>query len=112
MDKKGQGMSVNVIIIAAIALIVLVVLVVIFTGRTAIFKSGVEKTSDTELISMRIGYGDCHPSMVAEGEFKVQFGLATTDVAKEDARNRFKENINLCNQGREKTSCGTGCSWQ
>ncbi|MBW2979888.1 hypothetical protein KY360_00545 [Candidatus Woesearchaeota archaeon] len=31
--KKGQGLSLNVIIIAAIALIVLVVLVAIFTGR-------------------------------------------------------------------------------
>ena len=31
--RKGQGLSLNVIIIAAIALIVLVVLVAIFTGR-------------------------------------------------------------------------------
>ncbi len=32
-NKKGQGISINAIIIAAIALIVLVVLVAIFTGK-------------------------------------------------------------------------------
>ncbi|MFC1800525.1 hypothetical protein ACFLYT_00570 [Nanoarchaeota archaeon] len=33
MKKKAQGISMNVIIIAAIALIVMVVLIAIFTGR-------------------------------------------------------------------------------
>tara|TARA_Y100000310_G_scaffold287358_1_gene312189 strand:- start:1169 stop:1432 length:264 start_codon:yes stop_codon:yes gene_type:complete len=37
MDKKGQGISINVIIVAAIALLVLVVLSVIFIGRVDIF---------------------------------------------------------------------------
>jgi uncharacterized membrane protein YqiK len=35
--KKGQGLSMNVIIIAAIALLVLVVLVAIFSGRMGLF---------------------------------------------------------------------------
>lgn len=35
MNKKAQGLSLNVIIIAAIALIVLVILSVIFIGRSA-----------------------------------------------------------------------------
>ncbi len=35
--KKGQGISINTVIIAAIALLVLVVLSVIFLGRTNIF---------------------------------------------------------------------------
>ncbi len=38
--KKGQGLSLNVIIIAAIALIVLIVLVFILTGRMQIFGKG------------------------------------------------------------------------
>ena len=46
MNKKSQGMSVNVIIIAAIALIVLVVLVAVFTGRFGIFAGGVKTTGD------------------------------------------------------------------
>jgi hypothetical protein len=37
MDKKGQGISINVIVVAAIALLVLVVLAVVFIGRVDIF---------------------------------------------------------------------------
>ena len=37
MDKKAQGLSMNVIIVAALALIVLVVLSVIFMSRAGIF---------------------------------------------------------------------------
>ena len=37
LARKGQGISINTIIIAAIALLVLVVLSVIFLGRTGIF---------------------------------------------------------------------------
>ena len=37
MNKKAQGISLNVIIIAAIGLVVLVLLVAIFTGRINIF---------------------------------------------------------------------------
>ena len=37
--RKAQGLSINVIIVAAIALVVLVVLIAIFTGRMSIFGS-------------------------------------------------------------------------
>jgi hypothetical protein len=37
MDKRGQGISINVVIVAAVALLVLVVLSVIFLGRFQIF---------------------------------------------------------------------------
>jgi hypothetical protein len=40
MNKRGQGISMNVIIIAAIALLVLVVLSVVFMGRMGTFSSG------------------------------------------------------------------------
>ncbi|MCH8004189.1 MAG: hypothetical protein IH934_06185 [Nanoarchaeota archaeon] len=42
MNKKSQGLSINVIIIVAIALIVLVVLIAIFTGRLGGFSKGVD----------------------------------------------------------------------
>jgi hypothetical protein len=45
MDKKGQGISLNVIIIAAIALLVLVILSVIFMGRMGVFG---EKSKDCQ----------------------------------------------------------------
>ena len=41
MAKKAQGISMNVIIIAAIALLVLVILSVIFMGRMGVFSPGV-----------------------------------------------------------------------
>ena len=41
MSKKAQGISINVIIIAAIALLVLVVLAVIFMGRIGQFGASV-----------------------------------------------------------------------
>jgi len=43
MNKKSQGLSINVIIIVAIALIVLVVLIAIFTGRLGAFTSTVSE---------------------------------------------------------------------
>lgn len=42
MNKKGQGISLEVIIIAAIALIVLIAVVFIFTGRINVFGTGLE----------------------------------------------------------------------
>ncbi len=43
--KKGQGLSLNTIIIAAIVLIVLVVLWAIFTGRMGVFSRGLSETT-------------------------------------------------------------------
>lgn len=40
--KKGQGLTMDVIIIAAISLVVLVVLVAIFTGRLGGFTSSIK----------------------------------------------------------------------
>lgn len=44
--KRGQGLSLTVIIVAAIALIVLVVLVAIFSGRMGGWIKGVESCAD------------------------------------------------------------------
>ena len=38
--KRGQGISINVIVLTAIALIVLIVLVVVLTGRVQLFSKG------------------------------------------------------------------------
>ena len=45
-SKKAQGLSLNVVIIAALVLIVLVVLVVIFSGRTALFSKGTAEVQE------------------------------------------------------------------
>jgi len=44
MNKKAQGISINVIVIAALALAVLVVMFATFTGRIGIFSRGVAST--------------------------------------------------------------------
>ena len=46
--KRGQGLSINVIIIAIIALIVLVVLIAILTGKLGVFSAGVESVASCE----------------------------------------------------------------
>lgn len=40
MNKKGQGLSITTVIVAVIAIVVLVVLIAVFTGRIAIFQTG------------------------------------------------------------------------
>ena len=55
MNKKAQGLSINVIIIVAIALIVLVVLIAIFTGRLGGFVGGLEDTANCEAACTAFG---------------------------------------------------------
>ena len=66
MNKKAQGISINVIIIAAIGLAVLVVLFAIFTGRLNIFSTGISKTAS------------CDNACKAQGK---AFGTESNDVA-------------------------------
>jgi len=47
MSRKAQGMSMNVIIIAAIALLVLVILAVIFIGRMGTTARGIDQCKGT-----------------------------------------------------------------
>ena len=60
LDKKAQGISINVIIIAAIALLVLVVLSVVFTGRMGIWSQ--------ESSSCEPNIGRCAPPGAECGE--------------------------------------------
>ena len=55
MNKKSQGLSINVIVIVAIALIVLVVLIAIFAGRMGGFVSGVGQTTTCDVACQGIG---------------------------------------------------------
>ena len=62
--RKGQGLSLNVIIVAAIVLIVLLVLWFIFTGRIGQFTGGVEDVDlkaarDAQILSAKIVGAGC-----------------------------------------------------
>ncbi len=74
MNKKSQGLSINVIIIVAIALIVLVVLIAVFTGRLGSFVGGLDETAS------------CTNSCVAFGMNK---GADTDDAASCISPNRY-----------------------
>jgi hypothetical protein len=69
-NKKAQGMSINVIVVAAIALLVLVILSVIFMGRMAIFTKNTNDCTKTKGVCMdrtcEAGYSP-HPSAVCYG---------------------------------------------
>ena len=112
MMKRGQGLPLNVIIVAIIVLVVLVVLIAIFTGRIAIFQRGVSEQAQTELIQMRIGYGACHPDASRERTFLNDLNDAQErgDVNEEaQVKARLQQDIDLC---KATTECRlqTGCT--
>jgi len=119
--KKGQGLSLNVIIVAAIALIVLVVLIAIFTGRLGIFQSQLGGEAKAEIQSMQAFYGDCHPNSVAESELNNAYNAADklTDTtqkaqAKAEAKAAFQSDVNRCKTYSDKANCDNDdhCAWQ
>ena len=69
MDKKAQGLSINVIIIVAIALIVLVVLVAIFTGRLGVFSGHL--ASETGEPTKTCAQQNAEPKISSECKTKV-----------------------------------------
>ncbi len=110
-SKKGMEMSISVIIVAVLALVILVVLLAIFMGKITVFEKGVSKEAQTELIKMKIMYGDCHPSAGAETTFTSELTKAETDDAKESAKANFKDAISSCKANTEKANCGGNCQW-
>jgi hypothetical protein len=113
MSKKGQGLSLNVIIVAALALIVLVVLVVVFTGRIGIFDRDLGKAADTELVKLSIKYGDCEPSSAEEQRFKDSHSQADSSIGQAEARDLFNVVIRDCKTLNTIESCGSSgqCIW-
>ena len=113
-SKKGQGLPINVIIVAALALIVLVVLVVIFTQQTGQFGQKVSEETKTELFKMRIFYGQCRPGEAFESKFMSEFDAASSQEGKDIARSGFRDEIDRCKEftdSKESCESGSGCVW-
>jgi len=72
--KKAQGLSLNMVIVAAIALIILVIIVAIFTGRISVFGKGVSACSTKG--------GTCKEACV-EGETEA-FGARCPEEGQDD----------------------------
>ena len=82
MDKKAQGLSINVIIIVAIALIVLVVLVAIFTGRLGGFVKGVDETATCQASCTAFGMAKGEANSAADCAAPKRYASGTyRDVA-------------------------------
>lgn len=112
-NKKGQGLSLTVIIVAALALIVLVILALIFSGRMASFNEDISKEGTTELTALKITYGSCHPTQSAENTFLS--GMQSEDSStKDSARATLKAEISRCrSEGTDSSNCiSTGCEWE
>lgn len=113
-SRKGQGLPINVIIVAALALIVLVVLVVIFTQQSTTFSVKVGEQTKTELFKMRIFYGQCRPGEASENKFVGEFDAASSEEAKDAARSGFRDEIDRCKEfsdSKESCEAGSGCVW-
>jgi len=113
LNKKGQGLSLNVIIVAALALIVLVVLIMVFTGRISVFDKGISEEGQAELNLLRVSYGDCHPTSGAESTFTSAVQSADSSEMEEQAKEIIKSEMSRCKAFTDQGSCGSsGCSWK
>jgi hypothetical protein len=120
MKKRGQGLSLTTIIVAAVGLIVLVVLVAIFTGQLGGFLTGVSKAAQEELAAMQIRYGSCRPSGGMERAFTRALDAAETDPDEDLAINDFEQAISTCSTKNLEDECvrtspatytGLSCAW-
>lgn len=66
MNKKAQGLSLTIIIVAVIALIVLVVLVAVFTGRLGKFSIGVKDCAAKGGKCLEAGRNSCNEYNTAD----------------------------------------------
>lgn len=115
-NRKGQGLSLTVIIVAALALVVLVVLIAIFLGRMGSFGEDVSKAGTGTLSTLQITYGSCHPGVSDETAFLNAYQMAedTEDpAAKDQAYNELKLRIKECKkESQDEANCiSFGCSW-
>ena len=114
-SRKGQGLSLNVIIIAALALIVLVVLAAVFIGRITPVGQDVERVGNTELVKMKLKYGTCHPNDLEADNFVSSFGDSGSPEQGETIKTDFVQKISDCKQfNDDQKACGSsgGCSWK
>lgn len=110
-SNKGQGLSLNVVIIAALALIVLVVLAVIFTTKSAETQEKVTEVSGPaklKLETLKLSYGSCRPVSSLENSFLTDFSKAKTPEEKDNAEKAFNSKISGC-KDLEKEVCTGEC---
>ena len=118
VNKRGQGLSLNVIIVAAIALVVLVVLIAIFAGRAGDFDEKVSNEAKQELTVMKTFYGSCHPGALQEATFITKYSSAIildseSDrlVGKAEAKADLQKQMDKCRVNTAEDLCDSPCAW-
>ena len=119
-SKKGQGLSLTVIIVAVLAVIVLVILTVVFVGRMAVFGEDVGTAGAGDLAKLKIFYGDCHPSTSSETAFLNAYDAArniedtaSRQAAEDTAYDVLDNEVSRCKSaGVDQANCeSSGCNW-
>ena len=119
MAKKAQGISLNVIIIAAIALIVLVVLIAIFTGRLGVFVGGLsDANARAEQTALKFEYNtNCVPSISALQDQWEAAANSETDNGRletSDEKAEYEDSKKTLAEGCkdiEEGDCSDECAW-
>ena len=117
--KKGQGLSLNTIIIAAIVLIVLVVLWAIFTGRMGVFSQGLTEVTREKTCAEAGGYekigDDCGVDTPLFGKYSdIDAGEICCKRKGTCEGPDFTEGgvTKSCNDYKDKSTCPTTyCNW-
>jgi len=100
MDKKAQGISINVIIIAILALVVLVLIIAIFTGKMGQWVAGLK---GTEAAAYK-----CYCNNPIDEIDQVCSGQDLTTAEDADYREKFPSQLPAeCNQ--RYSDCFTRC---
>ena len=113
-NNKGQGLSINTIILAALAVVVLVVLIAIFTGRLGMFSStlvstNAEKTKDSALnscIPLDKYYQDIEAAQIAYNKDKTEREALDKAI---EAKNK---ELTTCKENNIVDACDpSNCQW-
>lgn len=120
MDKKGQGISMEFIIIAAISLIVLVVIILFFTGGLqSLFQQQKEAVAGATDQQKEIWRGQCklycslgQKENFIDKKFKAQDNQEYTCKSLEVTCGKCSGAEAGCSQQKDAASCTTPCSWE
>ena len=74
LDKRGQGLSITVIVAAVIGLIIIVVLIMMLTGKLGGFSKGVEGAVSCENTCTALGMKVKSPTLTESGCIKTSGG--------------------------------------
>ncbi len=114
--KKGQGLSLNTIIIAAIVLIVLVVLWAVFTGRMGKFSQGLtditrEKTC-AEAGGIKMSGDDCGDDTPLFGKYTdIKTGDICCKTRGGTCEGDYQERTDGCRDFKDQGTCPSDCNW-